>query len=484
MDIFKLVGSVFIDTTDSDKALQKTGETAEKTGSKFGNMAKTAGKVALGVGAAVGAGATAMMGMAKESAKATDEIDKMSQRLGLSRESYQELDFVLSQNGVEINSFQTGMKSLLKNMDAVTEGNKTAIANFEKLGVSVQNADGSMRTQEEVLFDTITAFQGMTESAEKSRLAQELFGKQGQEILPMLNDQKGGLEELRKQAHELGLVLSDETIDAGVEFTDTLDQVQRSFSAVVTEIGVAVMPILMELLNWILAHMPEIKATIGAVFEFIQAMIPVVMEVVKTIEPIVSELFKHIKTLWETVLKPVLNAVISLLKGDFKGAFSSVFEAIGNVVRGVFSGMISAVKGPLNTIIGLVNSFINGVNRLKIPDWVPGVGGRGVNIPNVPYLAKGGSVIGGGSAIVGEAGAELIEMPQGARVTPLNDNNNAFAKMERQLELLQQGMNNLASAMYGYRPQIVLDTGVLVGEIAPGMDEELGNIAQMKERGV
>ena len=199
MNIFKLVGSVFVDTEKADKNLKNTKNNADKTGGSFANIAKKAAKMAVGVGTAAAGVAVAAVKMAKKTSDATDEIDKMSTRLGISRKAYQELDYVMGQAGVDVNSMQTGMKSLLKNMDAVTDGNDAAIERFEKLGVSVVDANGKMRSQEEVLYDVISAFQHMENSSEKNRLAQELLGKQGQELLPLLNSEAGSFEDLSEK---------------------------------------------------------------------------------------------------------------------------------------------------------------------------------------------------------------------------------------------------------------------------------------------
>lgn len=234
----------------------------DKNISKMGDGIKKGMKVAT---TAIAAAGTACFAFTKKVADTADNIDKMSQRLGLSRQGFQELDYVLSQSGVDVNSFQTGMKSLLKNMDGVTEGNKTAIDNFNKLGVSVTDASGKMRNQEEVLKDVITAFQGMEDGAEKSRLAQELFGKQGQEILPLLNSEAGSFEKLVNQAHEYGLILDDEVVDAGVNFTDTLDSAKRAAGALGVSIGGKLMPIITDMLNKFIEHLPEIQEKIESV---------------------------------------------------------------------------------------------------------------------------------------------------------------------------------------------------------------------------
>lgn len=242
---------------------------AEQSGKKqiadAKKVAENNKKILKGIGKAVAvgfAGVTTIAGgvfsLAKKTASATDEIDKMSERLGLSREGYQKLDYVLSQSGVEINSFQTGMKSLTANMDKVTEGNKTAISNFEKLGVSVFDSNGKLKNQEQMLNEIIPAFQNMKNSTEKSRLAQELFGKQGQEILPLLNSQAGSYEELSKKAEEYGLVLSDDAINAGVKFTDTLDTLERSFQIIGTQIGAEFLPVVQDVADKIIDNMPLI----------------------------------------------------------------------------------------------------------------------------------------------------------------------------------------------------------------------------------
>ena len=123
------------------------------------------------------------------------------------------------------------------------------------------------------------------------------------------------------------------------------------------------------------------------------------------------------------------------------GSFERVL--VKNILSSIFESMVNVVKAPINVIIGIINGLtsgiaagINGVigalNKLQIdvPDWVTeltGVETFGFNLstvsaPQIPYLEDGGDITKGGKAVVGEAGAELIDLPQGARVTPLTDN--------------------------------------------------------------
>lgn len=111
----------------------------------------------------------------------------------------------------------------------------------------------------------------------------------------------------------------------------------------------------------------------------------------------------------EVLMKPV-NAI--------KDAITGVFETISDTLTGIWDGITNKIKDSINFIIELINDFIGGMNTLKIPDWVPAIGGAGVDIPNIPMLAKGTEYFKGGPAIVGERGPEMVDMPRGSRVTP------------------------------------------------------------------
>ena len=242
-------------------------------------------------------------------------------------------------------------------------------------------------------------------------------------MLPMLNGGAEGMQELTQRAHDLGLVMSDEAIDAGVTFGDTLDDVKQSFGMVVNTIGVQVMPIIQKLLDWVLANMPAIQETFGEVFTVVGEIVSAAMVVIESLMPVIEEVFGFVGELWNTSLKPILTNIIDFIKNVFSGNFEGAFKNLVNIIKNIWDGIINIIKYPINNVIKLINGFIGGLNNIKIPDWVPGVGGKGISIPQIPLLAKGGNVNTAGAAIVGEAGPELLELPVGARVTPLSNSN-------------------------------------------------------------
>lgn len=421
MDIFKLVGSVFVDTEEANKSLAKTDEKANSVGNTLLKGVTSAGKFALGIGAAAGAGATALMGVATKSAEAADEIDKMSQKMGISKQGYQEWSYVMGQNGMDINTLNAGMKTLVNQMESASNGSAAASSYFEQLGISIYDANGNLKDQETMLNETIYALAEVEDSTLKSALATDLFGKAGTEMLPMLNSGAEGMADLTQRAHDLGLVMSDEAVNSGVVFGDTLDDVKKSFEMVITTIGVQVIPIIQQLLDWVIENMPMIQTVFNEVFGFISEIVTVAMGVIQSLSPVIQQLFTFITELWNVSLKPILVNIIDFIKNIFAGNFSGAFKNIVNIVKGIWDGLVVIIKGPINKVIGMINSFITGLNNLKVPDWVPGLGGASINIPYIPLLAKGGDIVSGGSVIVGEAGPELLDLPVGARVSPLHN---------------------------------------------------------------
>ena len=234
--------------------MKKTGKDADESGKKFEKL----GGILKGVGAAMGASMAAigtaaaaagkkLYDMAKGAAETADNVDKQSQRLGMSRQAFQEWDYILSQNGVSIDSMNTAMKSMTANMADLAKGGTKSQETLAKLGVTVD--DLKNLKQEEVFEKSIIALQKMPEGYEKSRLASELFGKQGQQLLPLLNGTKGSVEELKDKAHEYGMILSDEAVDAGVKFTDSMDTLQRSAKGLFNQIGAQLLPGLNDLVQ-------------------------------------------------------------------------------------------------------------------------------------------------------------------------------------------------------------------------------------------
>lgn len=145
--------------------------------------------------------------------------------------------------------------------------------------------------------------------------------------------------------------------------------------------------------------------------------------------------FAIVKGVWDSI-KQIFTGIIDFIRGVFTGNWKQAWEGVKSIFSGVFNALLTIAKAPLNLLIGLVNALIDGLNFLirginkigfDVPDWVPVIGGKrfGFNlkeIGKIAYLAQGG-ILSSGTAVVGEAGPELLTMNAGrAIVQPLTNN--------------------------------------------------------------
>ncbi len=141
------------------------------------------------------------------------------------------------------------------------------------------------------------------------------------------------------------------------------------------------------------------------------------------IQPVFAAVGAAFNWVWSNVISPVVNFITGAINNVGR-VIRDVFGGIGSFIGSAFQAALNVVRGPINGIIGLVNSAIRGINSLSvtIPDWVPIVGGQtwGLSIPTIPMLAKGGVIRSGGTVMVGERGPEILDLPRGAQVTPLD----------------------------------------------------------------
>lgn len=117
----------------------------------------------------------------------------------------------------------------------------------------------------------------------------------------------------------------------------------------------------------------------------------------------------------------LLSGFTDFLVGVFSGDWEKAWEGVKNIFSGTWEMIAGIFKGSINFIIGGINAFLSGLNKIKLPDWIPGAGGKGINIPLIPTFAQGVTNFAGGAAIVGEEGPELVTLPRGANVFPNRD---------------------------------------------------------------
>lgn len=194
------------------------------------------------------------------------------------------------------------------------------------------------------------------------------------------------------------------------------------------------------------------------VFNGIGIVIKAVMAVVKTeittafriAANVIESAAVSIKQVISGITK-VFNGILDFISGVFTGNWKKAWEGVKNIFGGAFQALAGLCKVPINAVIGIINSAIEGINSISvdIPDGIPLVGGKhiGFSIPKIPALAKGTPNWLGGLAQINEKGGEIVDLPKGTRVYPhdesvsiaKNTSNAKLSMLDRRLAKMEAG---------------------------------------------
>lgn len=330
MNIFTLMGTIFIDTDKANDSLSKTDEKAKGLAGKLGDGIKTAGKWAVGIGVAAGAVGGAMLGVATKAADAAGEIDDMAQRTGTTAEEFQKYAYAAKLSGMETATLE---KAMIKSQTAFADaknGSKKASEAYQALGIDIEKIGSSSEAFDEV----IMRLADMEDETQRNALANDIFGKSYAELAPLLNSGSDGIKALKDEAVALGGVMSNESVEAGAQFGDMLDKSKTMLSGVTNNIGIMLLPILMQLLTWVTGHMPEIQATVSTVFKVVGSVVSAAGEIFNALLPILETLWNFISPtfpLIAAVTKTAFDAVVFVIEG-VAGAFELVTGAIKTAI--------------------------------------------------------------------------------------------------------------------------------------------------------
>ena len=414
----------------SDKEAKKlNGQVTKLAKAMKDDLAKVGKAVAAGLGAMTATTAV----LVNKSVEAGDRIDKMSQKMQMSRKTFQELDYVFSQNGANIEVMQVGMTKLTKAVEGVRTGAKGNIATFQALGISIKDTSGNMKSTETIMFEALGKLQKMPEGAKKSALALSLFGKSASELAPLLNDNAKGVDELRKRFNDLDMGMSDAQIDSAVKFKDTMDSIQRSFAGLGNQIGADLLPTIQQVADTIIDNMPKIKSTVTPVLTNVCNVLKFVIENFRGLLSISTAVVSGF------VAFKVISNVVALYKAltiAINGAKTAT--AVLNAVMA--SNPIGLIAVGIGSLIGLLTYLelkfklvTKSVQKFKevaknIGSYVVERVERGNSSKNISSkpdkpinkYASGTLYAHGGKAVINEKGAELVELPEGSKVMTAN----------------------------------------------------------------
>lgn len=377
-DVLMLIDKVSEPLRKIQAASEKTKNSFQDLGQKLtkvgNNMKTVGGKITSTVTiatAAVTAFAAGTVYAMKKAAEYGDRIDKMSQKIGMSRKSFQEWDYIMSQNGGNVETLQMGFKTLVTQIEGVQKGSKDSIKAFQALGVSVKDNNGNFRVADDVFNDVIRKLQQVKDPTQKMILANRLFGRSAAELRPLLNQEASAIDELREKANKMGLILSEQDVKNAVKFSDTMDTFSRVFQAKFATIAMKLMPKFVEILERILSHTDTIERIMSYLFKLVEVFINLVDWFVK-----LDNKWKIViasAAAFLAILGPLITAIGSIitLLGGIAVALGTTTGAVA-IAMGTFAGWIAVFAGIAAGIWAVIKAiqalidWIKHLNRMKI----------------------------------------------------------------------------------------------------------------------
>jgi hypothetical protein len=285
-------------------ALDKLKSKLSGLGNDFKNLGdKVLKGLAVGIAGIATAAAGAVVGLGAlilKTTEAADNIQESAEKLGITAEQYQEFGFVADQIGTDVDTIAKAFARTTKAMGEAEKGTSPAAEAFKTLGIKVKDTSGNFRDTQAVFSDVIDALGNVQDETQREILAQQLFGKSYQELIPLINLGADGLAEMTQKARDMGVIIPEDEINKAAELNDKIAALKKGFGAIVTRLASAFMPLVTKIVDKLTKMLSDPKIQAG-----IQNLVDKIGE-------------------FATVIGNVLD---KLLAGDLKGAFSEIFPA-------------------------------------------------------------------------------------------------------------------------------------------------------------
>ena len=334
------------------------------------------------VGGLVGALASSTMDMSKTA----DDLLTLSTQTGLTTDQLQEFEYASELVDVSTDTLQGSLVKLTNNMQTAATGTGSAAEAFKTLKVKVADSQGHLKNNYDVFLQTIDALGKMKNETERDALAMDIFGKSATDLNPLIEAGSGKLKELAEQAHEVGYVVDNETLQSFGELDDAMQKLDKQGDAVKRSFAEALLPIITafaEALNAI--PTPVLTAVIS-----ITSIATVVLLVVKAIKELQGP---------AGTVKSMIGSVMSYM--------DPLYIKIMLIVAG-----ITALVAVIAVLIGKGNEINSAMSNISSAT----TGTMRAANSKVPQYATGTRNARGGLAVVGENGPELVNLRGGERI--------------------------------------------------------------------
>ena len=326
-------------------------------------VTSAAKKLALPITAAATAVGFSLSQMMSKFLDTGDAIDKASIRLGIGAERLQSLQYAAKMSGATAEDMNSALGKLNENIAKAAAGKNEELASlFKKLGISLRDANGHVRTAADVLPEFADAIQRNTNSSVRARMAIAAFGDAGQKLIPMLQDGSKGLADMEKRAHDLGLTMSQDDVKAAASLGDKFTDLGSVFDSFGNTISAKLAPVLGPLIDDLTEFLAKNKdAFAGRLSEAVSKLSDSLKKVdFEKLANDAMDCFHAIGELYDKIggFDTILKALAALMAGkviiaigSFVGSLLTLGQSFFALIPIIKSVGIAFVANPIGAVI-------------------------------------------------------------------------------------------------------------------------------------
>lgn len=362
----KAMDSLGEETEDTAEAMEKGGDKAVK----FGDLLKAnlLSDAIIGGVKLLADGLKKVVGAVTDAAYAADDLNTLAKTTGLTTSELQKFQYASDLIDVSMDTLTGSMTKLVKNMASAENGSGAAYEAFQKLGVEIQNSDGTFRDRNDVFNDTIAALGKITDETERDTTAMALFGKSAQDLNPLILGGADALKELGDQAEAAGLILSQDDLDALNQVSDAMDTFKATASAAGQSMLVQFAGPLSEAVNIATEQITGLVAAFKeggfkAAIEYCQNLIDTFLEEgLKTAMEIVTNLANDISESLPQLIPAAVETIMSLVQTlTDPDAMNKLYGAALSILKGLAEGVLKAIPVLVQTAPIIIANLVQGI---------------------------------------------------------------------------------------------------------------------------
>lgn len=451
---------------DTDKALEE----AEKSADEFGNEVEESGKqaddasgrfgnfgsilgsiggaVAKGVGAmgvAAAGAATALAGLTVSGGEYADEVLTISANTGIASESVQKYKYALNFIDGDLNTLTKTIEKNKQRMGDAADGNKTYAAAYEKLGVSIKNADGSFRDSEEVYWDVIDALGQVTDEVERDNLAMDLLGKGSQELRTVIEAGSEAFKECGEEAEKMGAVMSGDNLNALGAFDDKMQQLKAGMGGLKNAAAMIALPFLDTLASDGVAILGEFSSGLQEANGDMGKMAEVIGNTLSSAVTLLAEKLPEFVEMGVSMIGSLVEGIVA----NLPTIMDSAVQIINTLLQGIIDLLPTIIEGAVQLVVTLAQGIAQ-----ALPNLVPQI------VELVLFIVE--TLVENLPTIIGAAVEIIVALADG-----LVDALPMLA--ERLPEIIVAIINGLVEAL----PMIIESAGEIIVALATGLIEAL-----------